>query len=133
MALLVVGSLCVVIAVDSLLTERSLTSSRDAASSGDLTRAGEDARDAIALQPWAAAPRLQLALVQETAGDPQAADTTIKEAISRAPDDWELWLARTRIALLSSDLREARAPFERARSLNPRDPVFTALTGPLQQ
>ena len=51
------------------LTEVRLGDSHQAANDGNLEAAAEDARDAITIEPWAAGPRLQLALVDELAGD----------------------------------------------------------------
>jgi Tfp pilus assembly protein PilF len=107
------------------LTEARLGDSRDAASAGDLEAAAEDARDAIKLQPWAAGPRLQLALVDELAGDLRAARRDLGEAIERAPDNWQLWFVRTRIDVKSGDVDAARRALERARQLNPRAPFLT--------
>jgi O-Antigen ligase len=127
----VIGTVILLAAADSFLADRSLERSRSAVSDHNLQGAADDARAAIALEPWASEPRLQLALIQESAADYSAADDTIKEAIERAPDDWHLWLVRARIATLHSSLTEANQAFARARELNPRAPVFTDLTGPL--
>ncbi|MGH2965540.1 MAG: O-antigen ligase family protein [Solirubrobacterales bacterium] len=106
------------------LTETKLGDSREAASAGDLESAAHDARDAIKLEPWAAGPRLQLALVDELGGDLRAAKRDLAGAIERAPDNWQLWFVRTRIDVKSGDVREARHALERARRLNPRAPFF---------
>ncbi len=68
-ATLVVGWAAIWAGGDQFLTELRLTDSRDAASAGELSSAAQDARDASTLQPWAAEPRLQLALVEELDGD----------------------------------------------------------------
>ena len=125
------GTVILLAAADSFLADRSLERSRSAVADDDVQKAADDARAAIALEPWASEPRLQLALVQENAADFSAADRTIREAIERAPDDWHLWLVRARIATLNSKLGEADEAFGRARDLNPRAPVFTDLPGPL--
>jgi tetratricopeptide (TPR) repeat protein len=106
------------------LTESKLGDSRQAASAGDLESAAKDARDAIKLEPWAAGPRLQLALVDELGGDLQAAKRDLAGAIERAPENWQLWFVRTRIDVKSGNIRAARHALERARRLNPRAPFF---------
>ena len=106
------------------LTEAKLGDSHEAANAGDLESAAQDARDAIKLEPWAAGPRLQLALVDELGGDLGAAKRDLAGAIERAPDDWQLWFVRTRIDVKSGDVREARQALERARRLNPRAPFL---------
>jgi O-Antigen ligase len=105
-------------------TEVKLGDSREAASAGDLASAAQDARDASTLQPWAAEPRLQLALVQELGNDLQAANRDLGEAIQRAPDNWEFWFVRARLGVKSGDVGAARHALERARQLNPRAPFL---------
>jgi hypothetical protein len=107
------------------LTEAKLGDSREAANAGNLQDAADDARDAIELEPWAAGPRLQLALVQELAGDLKAAKRDLGEAIERAPDNWELWFVRIRLDVKSGDVDRARRALERARQLNPRAPFLS--------
>src|SRR5206468_819055 len=101
------------------LTEVRLGDSREAASAGHLASAAQDARDASSLQPWASAPRLQLALVDELDGDFRAANRDLGDAIERAPDDWELWFVRARLDVKSGNVTGARHALARARELNP--------------
>ena len=132
LAVVLVACIALLLAGDQLLTQRSLDASRAAARDADLPQATDRAQDAIALSPWAAEPRLQLALVQESAGDLGPAAVSIRKAIDRSPDDWSLWLVRARIATKRADLAEAQNALARSRSLNPRAPVFSALSGPLE-
>jgi O-Antigen ligase/Tetratricopeptide repeat len=106
------------------LTEVKLGDSRAAASAGNLESAAQDGRDASTLQPWAAEPRLQLALVDELDGDLQAANRDLGEALQRAPDDWQLWFVRARLDVKSGHISAARQALERARHLNPRAPFL---------
>ena len=87
--------------------------------------AAQDARDASTLQPWAAGPRLQLALVEELGGDLKPPIEDLGEAIHRAPDDWQLWFVRARLEVKSGDVDGARRALERARQLNPRAPFLS--------
>jgi Flp pilus assembly protein TadD len=103
-----------------LLTDAKLQESRSAAGGRDFAGAAEAANDAVALQPWAAEPRLQLGLVQEAAGDYSGAADTLRGAIDRAPDDWRIWFLLGRVEERSSRLEEARRAYARARELNPR-------------
>jgi hypothetical protein len=132
-AVLLVGSASLFLAANSLLAERSLEASQAAARHDDLAEAADDARAAIALQPWASEPRLQLALVQEVAGDLDDADESIEEAINRAEDDWSLRVVSARIATLSGRLDDAHEDLAAARRLNPRTPLFNSLSGPLNR
>jgi tetratricopeptide (TPR) repeat protein len=113
-----------------LLTSLSLSSSRGAFGDGDLERAADAADDAIDLQPWAAEPRQQLALVLEAEGDLPAARDEIDEAIERSPEDWRLWLVAARMALEADDPVSARSHAELAQSLAPR---LTPLDRPVDE
>jgi O-antigen ligase len=124
-ATLLAGWVAVWVAGLLFLTEIKLDDSRAAVDRGDLASAGQDARDASTLQPWAADPRLQLALVGERATDWTAARAEIAEAIDRAPEDWALWYAAARIEYKAGDRDAYAAAYERARALNPRAPIFT--------
>jgi hypothetical protein len=130
-AVLSVAVAGLLLAGDQLLAKRNLDASQSAARDGDLASAADDARAAIALEPWSAAPRAQVALLQESAGDLRGADRSIREAIERSPDDWSLWLVRARIATHEGQLAEARRALAESRRLNPRAPVFNSLSGPL--
>jgi len=107
------------------LTEIKLGDSRQEASGGNLEAAAQDARDAITIEPWAAGPRLQLALVEELGGNLKAANREISEAIDRAPDNWQLWFVRTRLEVKSGNIAAARNALDRARELNPRAPFLS--------
>ena len=113
-----------------LLTNLSLTSSRSAFGDADLERAADAADDAIDLQPWAAEPRQQLALVLEGQGDLPAARAEIEEAIDRSPEDWRLWLVAARMALEAGDTAVARELAAHAQSLAPR---LTPLDRPVEE
>lgn len=105
-----------------VLSAHSLDSSRSAASRGDIQAAVGTADDAIKLQPWAAEPRLQLALVLEQGNDLDGARDAIAEAVDRSPDDYRLRLLAARMDAAASDLNAARAALLEAHRLNPRDP-----------
>jgi hypothetical protein len=123
-ATLLAGWAAVWIAGLLLLTEVRLDDSRAAVDRGDLVQAAQDASDASTLQPWAAEPRLQRALVEERAGNLPAARVRVGEAIDRAPEDWSLWYAAARIDYKAGNRDAYAAEYERARALNPRSPFF---------
>jgi len=132
-ATLLVGWIAVWVAGIMLLTEVKLDDSRAAEDRGELTTAAQDADDAITLQPWAAEPRLQLALVQERAGNLRAARREIADAIDRAPDDWALWFVASRIEGSLGNRRSSVEALSRAAQLNPRAPLFARESPPPQQ
>src|SRR5206468_3559739 len=99
------------------LTEFKLNSSQEAASRGDLVAAADDARLASSLQPWAAEPRLQLALVQARGQELDPANGTIDEAIDRAPDDYRLWLVKSNFEYRQRHKEAGKQALDQARRL----------------
>jgi tetratricopeptide (TPR) repeat protein len=123
---LIVGMAVVALASagDELLGARTLQASQAATANNDLGRAFDDALDARDLQPWAASPYLQLALVAEERGQLRTAAAAITSAVDRAPDDWRLWLVRARIETKRGNVRSGLQALQQARLLNPRSPLF---------
>jgi Flp pilus assembly protein TadD len=119
-ATVLVSAIGIVVAIMALVTQVKLRDSRDAARRGDLVDAAQAADAAIAVQPWAAAPRLQLALLDERAGDLRAALQHENEALERAPEDWRLWVTAARLRTKTGDVPGAERALEKARMLNPR-------------
>jgi hypothetical protein len=93
---------------------------------GHLTAALNDAVTAQHLEPYAATPRLQQAVILEQQGDVPAARRAIAQATLREPTNWRLWLVRARIDAESGHEREAARDYRRAHGLNPLSPA-TAL------
>jgi hypothetical protein len=104
--------------------------SQAAVDRGDLPAAASDARDAVAIEPWAADPRLQLALVEELGGDVGPAIRDIKAAIDRAPDNWQLWFVKARLEVKAADGPAARHALAKARELNPHAPFLATSSIP---
>jgi hypothetical protein len=102
------------------LAGQEVGASQRAAASGDLGKAVERAQSAVAIQPWAASPRLQLALVREEAGNIDLARRDLAGAIARDDQDWRLQLIASRLAVKAGDVPAARRYLARARDLNPR-------------
>jgi len=113
-----------------LLTQLQLEASSKAVDEGKLGEARVDAQRASAIQPWAAEPYLQLALVSELDGDLANARQAIRDAIDRAPEDWRLRLVSTRLALRAGDVRDAAAALASARRLNPRSAILLRQPAP---
>ena len=117
---------CCVIAVEAIpwMVDRQLRASREALDAGDPAAAETRAFEARALQPWAASPHLQLALVRENHGDLEGARDAIDRALELEPANWQLWLVSARIRASEGDVRQARRDFAQARRLHPRSPLF---------
>lgn len=110
-----------------LLSDREVARSQDAVARGDLEEAAEAAEAARSIQPWAATPNFQLALVSEEAGNLDRARTWIGEAIERNERDWRLWLVSARIETKLGHVAVAERSLRRAAELNPRSPLFQGL------
>jgi Flp pilus assembly protein TadD len=98
--------------------------SQAAVERGDADSALDNALDARRLQPWAASPHLQLALVREQLDDLPQARSSIIDAIDKDPTDWRLWLVRARLETKAGEFGAARRSLRRAKALNPRSPLF---------
>ena len=106
------------------LSELRIRASQQAAARGDGVAALDAAESARAIQPWAASPWLQVALVREELGDLRAAESTIARARDQDSSDWRLWLVTARLQTKLGDVAAARASLRRAKGLNPRSPLF---------
>jgi hypothetical protein len=123
-AALVCGWLVICAQAIPFLADLKISASQAAVRRGDLDNAFGEAVGARQLQPWAASPYLQIAQVQEAAGNYPAARVAIDSAIARNEDDWRLWLAKARIETLAGAIAEARESLSHAKELNPRSPLF---------
>ena len=94
--------------------------SQDAAAEGRLSAALEDSRTAERLQPYAATPRLQRALVLEEAGALPAAAAAAKAATADEPTNWRTWFVLARIDARRGETAGALTALRTARRLNPR-------------
>jgi hypothetical protein len=106
------------------LATQEVGASQRAVARGELGEALEHARSAEAIQPWAASPWLQQALVREDLGQLRAARRALAAAIERDGSDWRLRLVATRLAVKAGDVAEARRELARARLLNPRSALL---------
>jgi len=106
------------------LAASKIADSQAAVRRGDTRAALEAAFDAQALKPWGSSPRVQLALVAEERGELTAARRWMDSAIARDPRNWRLWFLAARIQAASGLSQAASSSYERARSLNPRSPLF---------
>jgi tetratricopeptide (TPR) repeat protein len=108
-----------------LLANMEVRRSQEAVDRGNLVEALDRAESARSIQPWAASPYLQLALVQELGGRIDEARTSIETALDHDESDWRLWLVAARIQTKAGDIAGARQSLARARELNPESRLFT--------
>jgi hypothetical protein len=102
----------------------AVRSSQTAVQAGQFSAALSDAATAQQIEPGAATPQLQRALILEQLGDVSGASQAISQAESREPTNWRIWLVASRIATESGKPALALSYYTRARSLNPTSPIF---------
>lgn len=108
----------------SVAGSSALRESRRDVRGANLTGAVANARTAQSVQPYAALPYLQEALVLERAGDLDAAVAKARRATREEPVNWRNWLVLSRIEAKRDRPGAAISAFRRARSLNRRSPIF---------
>jgi O-antigen ligase len=126
-AAVVAGALLAAEAV-SLLTDVEVRRSQADVRAGNPRLARSHAADAAKIEPWAATPYVQLALVAEAAGDLASARAAIGKAIHRDARDWRTWWIAARIERRLGDDAAATRSLARARVLNPRSPLVSQHT-----
>jgi hypothetical protein len=124
-ALLVLGWLAICALMIPYLVAMRIQDSQNDVRAGRYPAALRAALDAEAIEPWAASPTLQLALVEEAIGDYAPALASVDRAIARDRLDWSLWLIKARIEAHLGHISDAGAAIDRARALNPHSPIFT--------
>jgi hypothetical protein len=102
----------------------AVRSSQAAVRSGNTRSALRDAANAQRLEPSAATPRLQRALVLEQLGDIGGSLRAVGDARNREPSNWRIWLVASRIEAEANQPQAALADYRRARALNPTSPIF---------
>jgi Tfp pilus assembly protein PilF len=113
-----------------MLGELKVRDSQAAAARGDATAAQNDAFDAHQLEPWAATPYLQLALLYEQAGQIAGANRAIDTATARDPSNWQLWLVASRLQVKGGAVAAAVRSIGRARALDPLSPLLRHAASP---
>jgi Tfp pilus assembly protein PilF len=91
---------------------------------GNFSKALTEAATAHRIEPEAATPWLQRALVLEQLDDVSGASQAIIQAEVRERNNWQIWLVASRIATEADQPTLALADYRRARSLNPTSPIF---------
>ena len=91
---------------------------------GRLPDALATARSAANVEPDFAGPHLQQALVLEAEGDLTGAASAARSAADRERTNWRNWLVLARIEAERGRAGAAVRAYRRARSLNPRSPIF---------
>lgn len=119
-----VALVAIVIIAIPLASTTLVRQSEAQARDGDAEAALESARSAQNVQPDAASPRLQEALLLEIQGDYLAAEEAARAATDRESTNWRNWLVLSRIAAERGRAKAAVSAYEEARSLNPHGSIF---------
>jgi hypothetical protein len=122
--LVAAGIASVAVLTVTMLGTKALRESQAEAAAGRLDAALARAERAEDLQPYAASPILQQALVLELGGDLSGAARAAREATTKEPTNWRTWLVRARIDAIRGRVPQATRAYRQARSLNPRSPLF---------
>ena len=115
----------VAIAIPMVATE-AVRDSQALVRSGNLGAALTRAQDAAALQPYAASPWLQEALVLEVEGRIPQALAAAEHATNEGSTDYGNWLVLSRLEARGGHADAALHDYLRARSLSPRSPIFAS-------
>jgi len=118
-ALVLMAVIAIPLAASSLVRQ-----SQDEASEGDVAAALSDARSAQNVEPFAATPRLQEALVLEEAGALTPAAAAARAATERESTNWRTWVVLSRIEARRGRAVPAVVAYRKARALNPRSELF---------
>jgi len=118
-------SLLAVIAIAIPFAGTSLIrQSQSDAAGGDVSAALEEARSAQNVQPGAATPRVQQALLLESEGDFPQAEEAARAATEREPTNWKTWLLLSRIEAQNQKPEAAVQAYRTARSFAPLSTAF---------
>jgi O-antigen ligase len=115
----------IVIAIPMAATE-AVRNSQALVRSGNLNAALARARDAAALEPSAASPWLQEALVMEVQNRIPQAVVAAEHATREGPTDYANWLVLSRLQARDGHAQAALHDYLKAHSLSPHSPVFAS-------
>lgn len=120
-----VAAIAAIVAIAIPLSSSSLLRQSQAdARAGNVASALATAKSAQNAQPDAASPRIQEALLLESAGNLTAAAAAARAATEREQTNWRNWLVLSRIEAKRGRAAAAIRAYARAKSLNPRSPLF---------
>lgn len=110
--------------IGPLLVDRELATAKDEAAAGNVAAAVNHAETARSIEPWATSPYLILGLLAEAQEDFDTASGRLSQAINREDRNWQLYYLRARVEKEAGREAAARADLERARQLDPLEPLL---------
>jgi tetratricopeptide (TPR) repeat protein len=102
----------------------AIDSSEQSVAADELDEALDESQAAARLQPYAATPTIQEAIVLELLGEVDAAAERAREATRQESTNWQTWLVLSRLEAKRDNPRDALRAYQRAKSLNPESPLF---------
>jgi O-Antigen ligase len=118
------AAVAIIVIAIPLSSESEIRQSEEDVRQGDLAAALAAARSAVNVEPGAASPRLQEALVLEQIGAFGRAAAAARGATERGETNWRTWLVLARVEAQRGEADAAVSAYRRARSLNPESPLF---------
>jgi hypothetical protein len=103
-----------------LASSSAVEKSRQQVRDNDLNAALDSAHEAVAIEPWAATPRLQEATTLELMNRLDDAVAVAREAVTKEPTNWRTWLVLSRLEAENGNPRAAVQDYQEAHSLFPR-------------
>jgi hypothetical protein len=122
----VTAALALLIGLVSLASDSAVRDSEQAVQSANLQQAFDRASRAVAMEPYAASPRLQQALVLERAGDLPGAIAAGRVAADKEPTNWRTTYVVARLEARNGNADAAVAALRRARVARPTSPLLAA-------
>jgi O-Antigen ligase/Tetratricopeptide repeat len=113
--LIVVGLALAAVAFVGAMGNQEVAAAGDAVRAGEWQEVEDHAKTAMTWMPWSSEPWQLAGEAQLARGQLDLARSTLRTAIDKDPDDWELWLDLS----LASRGRERRQAAARAVRLNP--------------
>ena len=120
----VAATAAIVVIAIPLASTSAIRQSQAAAVSGNLPQALSEAQSASRIEPYAATPLLQEALLLEQQGRLAAASREARAATRREPTNWRVWTTLSRIEAKRGNAQASVSAYRRARLLNPRSALF---------
>lgn len=102
----------------------AVSDSQELVRAQDLPLALSEARTASDIEPYAATPAMQEALVLELQGDLQGAVAAARMATREEPTNWRTWFVLSRLEASAGNAEGSVEAYREARSLNPRSALF---------
>lgn len=103
-----------------LASASAVDQSRQEVTDGDLSSALDSAKQAVAIEPFAATPRIQEATTLELMGRLDEAVAAAHEATAKESTNWRTWIVLSRLEAENDNPQAAVAAYKKAFSLFPR-------------